>query len=59
MSGTFALSWGAWGGFYLIRGFAPRVCLGWLALTYVPVDLDALLRAYADKPAFDEEDRRA
>lgn len=47
-SGTFALSWGAWGGFYLDLGFCKRICLGWLALTYVPVDLDDLMEAYAN-----------
>lgn len=51
MSGTLALSWGPWGGLYLHRA---RICLGWLALTYVPIELDALMRAYADKPASDE-----
>lgn len=47
-SGTLALSWGAWGGFYVNRGFGLRLCLGWLAITALPVDLDDLMEAYAD-----------
>ena len=46
-SGTIAFSWGPWGGFYLHR---HRVCLGWLALTYVAVEIDDLMEAYADLP---------
>jgi hypothetical protein len=43
MKGTLTLSWGAWGGFYLCR---HRVCLGWVAITYVPVEVEELMRAY-------------
>lgn len=43
--GTVSVSWGSYGGFYLHR---HRVCLGWIALTYTPVDLDALMRAYVE-----------
>lgn len=44
MRGTLALSWGTYGGFYVNR---QRVCLGWVALTYLPdVEVDALMRAY-------------
>lgn len=46
--GTLALSWGPWGGFYVTRGFCKRVCLGRLAVTYCPVELDDLMEAYAD-----------
>jgi hypothetical protein len=46
--GTVALSWGRWGGIYVNRGFCKRICLGWLAVTYVPVELDDLMEAYAD-----------
>ena len=41
--GTIALSWGPYGGFYLHR---HRICLGWLALTYVKVEIDDLMEAY-------------
>jgi hypothetical protein len=40
MSGTLALSWGRYGGFYLHR---YRVCIGWIALTWLPLDLDDIL----------------
>jgi hypothetical protein len=46
MTGTLALSWGRYGGFYLHRG---RVCLGRVAFTYCPVELDVLMRAYVDR----------
>ena len=45
MRGTLALSWGPWGGIYVCRG---RLCLGWLAITYVPVEIDELMEAYSD-----------
>ena len=46
MKGTLALSWGPYGGFYLHR---TRVCLGWVALTYVAhVEIDDLMEGYAE-----------
>lgn len=52
MSGTLALSWGRWGGFYLHR---HRACLGWVAVTYTPVEIDDLMEGYtqAYDPAID------
>lgn len=52
--GTFAVSWGRYGGFYL---HPKRICLGWIAATYVPVEIDDLMRAYAERstPAEDGE----
>lgn len=44
--GTLSLSWGRYGGFYVCRW---RVCLGFVALTYVPVEIDDLMHAYADE----------
>lgn len=44
--GTLAFSWGRWGGAYVHR---HRVCLGWLAVTHVPVEVEELMRAYADQ----------
>lgn len=38
--GTLALSWGRYGGFYVHR---YRICLGWVALTWLPLDLDDVL----------------
>lgn len=44
--GTLAVSWGKPGGWYIARG---RICLGRLALTYVPrVEIDKMMRAYAN-----------
>jgi len=40
-AGTLALSWGRYGGFYITRG---RICLGWVALTHVTVEIDDLMR---------------
>lgn len=51
--GTIALSWGRSGGFYLHR---QRLCLGRVALTYVPaIEIDDLMKAYAGV----HEDREA
>lgn len=44
---TVAVSVGPWGGFYVHRKFFQRVCIGWLAITVVPVELDDLMDAYA------------
>lgn len=49
-AGTLALSWGPWGGFYARRGFCWRVCLGWVAITFLPVEIDDLMEDYADMP---------
>lgn len=49
--GTVAVSWGRFGGFYITRW---RVCLGWVAITYVRVELDDLARAYVEQPAAQE-----
>jgi hypothetical protein len=46
--GSFVISWGRYGGFYKRFGFMKRVCLGWLAITYVPIDFDDILRSYVD-----------
>jgi len=44
--GTLALSWGACGGFYVHR---HRVCVGWVAITFVPgVEVDEMMRGYLD-----------
>ncbi len=57
MKGTLALSWGAYGGFYL---HSHRICLGWVALTLIPdVEVESLMEAYIEKqeqPAKGETD---
>jgi hypothetical protein len=37
-----------WGGFYFKRGDNWRLCLGWLALTFIPRDLDFLAADLAE-----------
>jgi len=39
----FIISIGKWGGFYFHRGYATRLCLGFIAITLLPEDLDNLL----------------
>lgn len=49
-TGTFAISWGPSGGFYVRWGYVKRVCLGRVALTYCPdVEVDSLMEAYVEK----------
>lgn len=57
--GTISLSWGRYGGFYASRYKSTRlahgrrygrVCLGWFALTWVPIEIDDLMAAYVDRP---------
>jgi hypothetical protein len=44
--GTLALSWGTYGGFYICRW---RICLGWVALTFLPGwEIDTMMRATAE-----------
>lgn len=40
---TICLSIGRWGGVYFHRGWTLRLCLGWVAITLIPVDIDELL----------------
>lgn len=58
MSGTLTLSWGCYGGFYASRYPATRlgssyarICMGWVALTWMPLDLDDILRDHLDNAA--------
>ena len=37
---TLMLNIGKWGGFYCRGG---RICLGWIAFTFLPFDVDKLL----------------
>jgi len=39
---TIAVSFGKYGGFYFHRGYTTRLCLGWVAITYFPCDIDTL-----------------
>lgn len=44
MKGTIAISWGAYGGFYFVRKFSTRICLGWVAITYIPLEFDDMMK---------------
>lgn len=47
MKGTVSMSWGPWGGFYIHRRYIWRVCLGFVAFTYMPIEVDDLLESHA------------
>jgi len=40
---TFMISVGKYGGFYWHRKYTFRLCLGWVAFTFVPADIDDVL----------------
>lgn len=40
---TFSISIGRWGGFYWHHDFTTRLCLGWVAFTFFPFDIDEYL----------------
>jgi hypothetical protein len=40
---SIVISFGEYGGFYIHWGWTKRVCLGWMALTYWPIDADVLM----------------
>jgi hypothetical protein len=40
---SFVLSFGRYGGFYFSRGWSTRLCLGWVAITWLPAEIDDLL----------------
>lgn len=37
---TFMISFGHYGGFYFHKDFSIRLCLGWVAFTILPADID-------------------
>jgi hypothetical protein len=34
---------GSYGGFYWHRAYTYRLCLGWIAITFIPEDIDDVL----------------
>lgn len=40
---SFIISFGKWGGFYFQRGWCVRLCLGFVAFTFMPKDIDEVL----------------
>ena len=41
--GTILLSWGKYGGFYFYSGYTKRLCLGYIAITYFPIEIDDII----------------
>jgi len=37
---TLIINVGKWGGIYWYHGFGWRLCLGWIAFSILPVDID-------------------
>jgi hypothetical protein len=46
---TIWLSIGRYGGFYVSKGYMFRICLGWIAITFAPFDVDEVLLREIDK----------
>ena len=40
---SIVLSFGSYGGFYFHRGYSTRLCLGFVAVTFFPCDIDKVL----------------
>lgn len=55
---SLVLSFGKWGGFYLNRKYMFRLCIGWVAFTIIPKDLDVILKRLA-KFLKDEEMKKS
>lgn len=47
--GAIVFTWGRYGGFYRNRGFVSRICLGWLAIDYLPVEIEEIYEGYAEE----------
>ena len=39
---SFILSFERWDGMYLQCGYSLRLCLGWMAITIIPADIDTV-----------------
>jgi len=53
---TFAVSFGKYGGFYVFTGISSwRLCMGWVALTILFVDLDPWLEEQIDREEREQE----
>ena len=49
MKGTINITVGNYGGFYFVNSYTKRICLGFIALTYYPFDMDELLQEFFKK----------
>lgn len=45
---TLMLTFGKSGGFYIAWGYSKRICLWWLAITFIPRDMDQILNTSLD-----------
>jgi len=48
---TFMINIGKYGGFYILNKTSFRVCLGWIAFTFIPFDIDDFIKSLTDKIA--------
>jgi hypothetical protein len=46
---TFTISVGTWGGFYFRFNYVWRICLGWIAFTIFPFDIDVRLNRILER----------
>lgn len=53
-TGTIVLSWGPYGGLYVHARPPRRICLGWVALTYSPIEFDSLMEGYVAQAEAEE-----
>jgi hypothetical protein len=51
---SLVFSIGKWGGIYFHIGYTVRVCLGFVAITWLPVDIDLVLEKVANKSDLEE-----
>ena len=49
MSFSISLDVGQYGGFYFRHDHRTRLCLGWVAITFYPEEIDEILGSLADK----------
>lgn len=50
--GTFAISWGRWGGLSGTHGtLVKRICVGPVAITWLGIEIDDLLEEAASTPS--------
>lgn len=43
MNCSIVISIGKYGGFYYHNEYTKRICLGWIAITYIPQDFDDMI----------------
>lgn len=46
---TIAITFGKYGGFYIFNGYTKRICLGWIAIDLLPMELDEYLKRLIKK----------